>query len=165
MIDRVIEIIDYLNFLPSELLLFILSGVPGTEIRLSIPYAMTMMDMPVSRIYAIAVIGNFIIVVLGLLIIKRLEVILRKIHIIDIFLTFIFKYTRDKTKVKYKKYGSLALIIIVTIPFPGSGAWTGAIATYIFDIPYKYSLPSILTGIMIQALILVITVTSIISII
>ena len=42
-----------------------------------------------------------------------------------------------------QKYGALGLCILVAIPLPGTGAWTGALAAVLLDMRLKKALPSI----------------------
>lgn len=51
------------------------------------------------------------------------------------------------------KYGYWGLCIFVAIPFPGTGAWTGAMIACLLDMPIKKSFPYILLGVFIAAVI------------
>ena len=46
---------------------------------------------------------------------------------------------------------AVALIIFVGIPIPFTGAWTGSLAAFVFNIPFKKSWPLILAGVCIAA--------------
>jgi len=48
-----------------------------------------------------------------------------------------------------RKYRMLGLILLVAIPLPGTGAWTGALVADILDIRLRYALPAILVGLLI----------------
>ena len=48
-----------------------------------------------------------------------------------------------------RKYRILGLIILVAIPLPGTGAWTGALVATIFRIPIRKALPALLIGVLI----------------
>jgi len=52
---------------------------------------------------------------------------------------------------KYSKYGALGLIIFVGIPLPLTGSWTGSLAAFIFNIPFRKSWPLILAGVCMAA--------------
>jgi len=41
---------------------------------------------------------------------------------------------RRRTKPYIEKYGLLGLIVLVAVPLPGTGVWTGALVSYIFGI-------------------------------
>ena len=52
------------------------------------------------------------------------------------------------------KYKRLGLLILVAIPLPGTGGWTGALVAALMDIRMKSSLPIIAAGILIAGLIM-----------
>ena len=45
------------------------------------------------------------------------------------------------------KYQMLGLFILVAIPLPGTGAWTGALVAALFDLRLKNAVPVILAGV------------------
>jgi uncharacterized membrane protein len=57
---------------------------------------------------------------------------------------------------KYAKYGAIALILFVGIPLPFTGAWTGSLAAFIFNIPFKKAFPLILLGVCLAATVMTI---------
>ena len=48
-----------------------------------------------------------------------------------------------------EKWGPLALIIFVAIPLPFTGAWTGSLVAFVFDLPFKKSIALIFIGVLI----------------
>ncbi|MBQ9832516.1 MAG: small multi-drug export protein [Clostridia bacterium] len=68
----------------------------------------------------------------------------------------IWKALRDRTMRKAEivdKYGFWGLCILVAIPLPGTGAWTGAMVACVLDIQMKKSFPAIAVGVVIAAVI------------
>ena len=51
-----------------------------------------------------------------------------------------------------EKYGAPGLILFVAIPIPGSGAYTGCLAAWIFDVNRKHAFISIMVGVAIAGL-------------
>ena len=47
----------------------------------------------------------------------------------------------------YYKYEMLGLFILVAIPLPGTGAWTGALVASVMGLKMKRSIPSIFLGV------------------
>ena len=45
------------------------------------------------------------------------------------------------------KYEMLGLFILVAIPLPGTGAWTGALVAALFDLRLKNAVPIIFLGV------------------
>ena len=48
-----------------------------------------------------------------------------------------------------KKYRTIGLIILVAIPLPGTGAWTGALVAAFLDMRLQKAIPSIFAGVLI----------------
>ena len=59
----------------------------------------------------------------------------------------------DKNRDKIDKYGLLGLLILVAIPLPGTGAWTGALVAALMRLDIKKSLPVIAAGVVIAGVI------------
>ena len=52
-----------------------------------------------------------------------------------------------------KKYRTIGLIILVAIPLPGTGAWTGALVADVLDLRLRTALPAIAFGVLIAGII------------
>lgn len=48
-----------------------------------------------------------------------------------------------------RKYRLMGLVILVAIPLPGTGAWTGALVASLLDIRMRSALPAIFLGLVI----------------
>ena len=48
---------------------------------------------------------------------------------------------------KVMKYKRLGLFILVAIPLPGTGAWTGSLVASVLDIRLKHAFPIIVLGV------------------
>ena len=59
----------------------------------------------------------------------------------------------EKHRPTIEKYGTWGLLVLVAIPLPGTGGWTGALVAEIMDIRIKKSLPMIALGVLIAGLI------------
>ncbi len=51
------------------------------------------------------------------------------------------------------KYRAIGLCLLVAVPFPGTGAWTGSLVAALLDIPLREAVPTILLGVIIAGLI------------
>ena len=49
--------------------------------------------------------------------------------------------------------GTIGLIILVAIPLPGTGAWTGALVADVLDLRLRTALPAIALGVLIAGII------------
>ena len=72
-------------------------------------------------------------------------------RIFDRFFKWLFSWTRSRHAKKFELYEEMALIILVAIPLPMTGAWTGSLAAFVFGISYKKALPLIFLGVCIAA--------------
>ncbi len=50
---------------------------------------------------------------------------------------------------KVRKYRTLGLVLLVAIPLPGTGAWTGALVADVLDIRMRAALPAIAVGVVV----------------
>lgn len=140
--------------MPPELVVLFTSMIPIGELRLSIPLAMGVYDMSVFKAFGLAILGNiipiiFILLGLDLLINKLL---IHRIYFLNRFFTWLFERTKRKHSKSFERWRDLALVIFVAIPLPLTGAWSGAIAAFVFGIPIKRALPLISLGIVIAGI-------------
>ncbi len=69
-----------------------------------------------------------------------------------ILLEWLFARTRRKGR-WIERAGPAALVLLVAIPLPGTGAWTGAIAARLFGIPTRAALLWITVGVLIAGIV------------
>jgi len=150
---------DYLNSLQQlspELSVFIISMLPVSELRGAIPMAIGVYHLNPLQAYAIAVIGNIIPVIFILKYIEPISnYLMSKSKGFNRFFTWFFERTRRKYNGKFEKWGALALIMFVAIPLPITGGWSGAIAAFIFGIPFWRALLYVSLGVMIAGVIVI----------
>lgn len=140
--------------------IFLTALTPIGELRAAIPLGLTVFRQPVWIVFVVSIIGNMIPPMLILWLFPKISEWLRaKSKIMNRFLTWLFERTRKKTKDKIEKYGDLALIIFVAIPLPNTGAWTGALAAWLFGIPYKKAVPNIFYGVLIAGVVVTLIAT------
>jgi uncharacterized membrane protein len=82
-----------------------------------------------------------------------------KIHLFQKYL----EKTRRKAKPYIDKYGYLGLTLFIAIPSPLTGAYTGVIAAWIFNMDWKKSFLAITAGILINGLIILVAVLGVIK--
>ncbi len=139
-----------------------ISALPITELRGAIPIALIIYKMPVFPAYFFAVLGNIVPVIFLLLYLKPFSDFLCRWHFLNIFFKWLFKRTHQYEE-KFEKYGALFLLVFVAVPLPGTGAWTGSIAAFVFGIRFWYAFPAIVGGIIIAGIIVTLTSLGIIS--
>lgn len=122
--------------------------VPVVELRGSIPFGIAAGLSPVLT-FILAVIGNLAPIPFILLFLRRVLAFLRgRSRKIDRLIERLWaKAARNQKKVE--RYERLGLCILVAIPLPGTGAWTGALVAVLADMRMKNALPSIILGVLI----------------
>jgi len=136
-----------LEIFPPELQVFILSMLPVLELRFAIPYGMAALEMTRWSALIWALMGNWLITVFLLWALDPVTQFLRK-HIPGMkkFTDWLFERSRTKHSEKVSKFGHFALFIFVAVPLPGSGAWSGSLIAYLFDVEKKTALAWITLG-------------------
>ncbi len=132
---------------------FLISMLPVVELRLGLPYGIAIgLDYPLALLSAI--VGNLLPVPFIILFIKNVLSFLRqKIAKLDGFITRIEERAHLKSEV-VKKYGAIGLCLLVAIPLPGTGAWTGALVAALMGMELKRAMPTIVVGVLIAAAIM-----------
>lgn len=141
--------------MPLQLIVLLISMLPIVELRGAIPVAIGVYNMSVFSAFFWAVLGNiipviFILLGLDLLINKFL---IHRIYFFNRFFTWLFQRTWRNHSRKFEHWKEFALVILVAIPLPFTGAWTGALAAFVFGIPIKRAFPLIVLGVLIAGLI------------
>lgn len=135
---------------------FLLSAAPISEIRGAMIYAFANTDGSFGHIlisYLISVFGNFLPVPFVMLVFRPIVKWLKTTRLFGRFAHWIERRTNRKAS-KLSRASAGALMIFVAIPFPTTGAWTGAMIASLLDIRFKYALPAILAGIMLAGIIM-----------
>ena len=129
---------------------FFTAMTPVLELRAAIPLGLAA-GLPLPLVLLLSVVGNFLPVPVILLLIRRIFRWLRKFPHIKILVNRLEKRAAQKGEKVLKKYQTFGLVLLVAIPLPGTGAWTGALVADLFDIRMRTALPAILLGILIAA--------------
>ncbi len=119
--------------------------LPIIELRGAIPYGLAQ-GLSTGWVYVTSVLGN-----------------MTPIPFILIFLRHIFRWLKTYRRTapiiewlesraylkgeKVEKYKMMGLFILVALPLPGTGAWTGALVSAILEIPLRKSFPIIFLGV------------------
>lgn len=132
--------------------IFFISMVPVIELRGAIPVGLGF-GLPFWPVFITAMLGNLAPVPILILFTRRVFEWLRKK---SAFLERLVSRLENKAASKealLKKYELLGLCILVAIPLPGTGAWTGSLVSAVFDIRLKNAFPVIVLGVLIAGII------------
>lgn len=137
------------------LMTLFISMVPVVELRGAIPAAV-IAGLDIRIALPVAIVGNLI-----------------PVPFIIVFIRKIFKWLQAKSqrlgslvrrleakadakKSQVLKYEFWGLMILVAIPLPGTGAWTGALVAAMLDMQLKRAFPAIAVGVAVAGLIVTI---------
>lgn len=135
-----------------HLWIFLISAAPIVELRLAIPLAIHEYDLPWASALIAALLGNLLPVPFLLLFLERGQQLARKNQFFARALDWVFERTRRHGTI-VQKYERIGLMLFVAIPFPGTGAWTGSLAAFLFGVPLRQALISIVAGVFIAGVI------------
>ena len=136
---------------------FLWSMAPICELRCSIPLAMESYDLPLvgSRGYdlpwygvlPVAVLGNLVPALFWLMVFPRLGTFLTSFNNpVGSLLLWRSRQIRSRHLPRLQKYGPLTLTALVAVPLPFTGVWTGCLAAWAFEMPFRRAFPPIALG-------------------
>ena len=127
---------------------FLVSMIPVIELRGAIPFGKSE-GLNIFTVAVISVIGNMIPVPFIIIFIKKIFMFIRKkINKLDGLVTRLEKRAESKSD-RVQKNAFWGLFILVAIPLPGTGAWTGALVAAMMEMPLKKALPAITAGVIV----------------
>ena len=132
-------------------LTFFISMLPIAELRGGLPLGISL-GIPPLKAYLISIIGNAVPVLPVLVGLEYLQKIAKKSGFLSSIFDMLERRVQGKKKI-INRYGIGGVIILVAIPLPVTGAWTGSLISFLLSIPLKYSFPAIFTGICVAGVI------------
>ena len=132
---------------------FLMAMVPIIELRGAIPYGAGIAGLPIWQAALIAVLGNLLPVPFLVVFTRDVFALMRKKS--DKLNNIVLRMERkaDKNKDVVLRYEFWGLVILVAIPLPGTGAWTGALVAAMMDMQLKRAFPAIALGVVVAAFI------------
>ncbi len=144
---------EILEIIKKEIIIMLVAAAPVSELRGAIPLGISMGFSPLYSTI-LSIVGNII----------PVPILLRVLNPIFRFLTDtktlrpVAKYVKDRTlrkSDKVKKCSMLGLFLLVAIPLPTTGAYTGCMAASLLNLDYRSSLVAIIAGILCAGLIMI----------
>lgn len=130
----------------------LMAMVPVIELRGAIPFGVAA-GISVKQALVCAIVGNLLPIPFILLFLRRVFVWMRKISTGFENLVEKLELRAKRKKGIVDKYEIIGLIILVAIPLPGTGAWTGALVATVLDIRMRRALPAITIGVIIAGIV------------
>ena len=134
------------------LLTFLVAMVPVLELRGAIPFGVAR-DLNLWVAIGAAIVGNLVPVPFIILFIRRVFAWMRSMsRRLDGLVTRLENRAESK-RATVERYAFWGLVILVAIPLPGTGAWTGSLVAAMMDMRLKRAFPAIAVGVIIAAVI------------
>lgn len=128
------------------LVTFLISMIPVIELRGAVPIGYGK-GLNIWVCVIVSIIGNLIPAPFIIVFIRKIFSFLRKINPkFNGLVTRLEKRAENKSDV-VKKYSFWGLFLLVAIPLPGTGAWTGALVAAMLDMRLKRAMPAIALGV------------------
>ena len=132
-----------------------IAALPVLELRGAIPYGGAN-GLPYFGVLAVSVIGNMLPVPFIILFVRKIfDWMKKKSKFLAGIAEKLEKRAENKMDV-IEKYEMLGLFILVAIPLPGTGAWTGSLISALLGLRLKNAFPMILLGVLTAGVIMMI---------
>lgn len=142
-----------MNLFLKYLMVLGMAALPVIELRGSVPWGVTQ-DLPLLPVLCVSVIGNMLPVPFIIIFIRKLLAWMKRK---SAWLRSIAEKIEQRGRLKgdvLVKYETLGLFVLVAIPLPGTGAWTGSLVAAMFDLRLKNAIPAIFLGVVVAGLIM-----------
>jgi uncharacterized membrane protein len=132
----------------AALITFLVSMAPIVELRAAIPIGISLGLGPWQALL-VSVCGNLIPVPFIILFIRRIFHWMR-VHMPKLGnLVSRLEQKAESHRELVERWKFFGLLLLVAIPLPGTGAWTGALVAAIMDMRLKHAFPAIFAGVIV----------------
>jgi uncharacterized membrane protein len=132
--------------------IIVFSLLPVSELRGSIPLGLAC-GLPLSIVFLIAVVSNACVFPVFYVFLISIHKLLMKLSLYRKTFGFFVERTRRRIGPQLEKYGYLGLVLFVAIPFPATGAYTGTLGAWLFQLKKRKSFLAVLLGVVIAGII------------
>lgn len=129
---------------------FLISMAPVVELRGGIIYAAAS-GIPFIEAFVVCLMGNIFPVPFIILFTRRVFTYLSRFKRAGNMVCWMESHARGKA---WSKYTMLGLFVLVAIPLPGTGAWTGSLVAVALDMRMKRAFPVIALGVLAAGIIM-----------
>ena len=136
--------------------IIMITFLPLLELRASIPFGIFGTDLNWKVVFIICIISNIIIGILIFILLDWLIKLLTIIKPVEIVWNKYVEKTRMKIHKGVEKYGEWAVIVFIGIPLPGSGVYSGALASFIIGLNFKKFIIADIIGVLIAGILVTI---------
>lgn len=148
-------LLNLLKVVRPEYLTMIVAMIPIAELRGAIPLALSL-KVPAARAFALAVTGNLIPILPVLFFLEPVSNYLKRFSTFNKFFNWLFQRTRNRSQI-IEKLELVGLALFVAVPLPFTGAWSGAVAAFLFRFRIRESFFAITLGVLIAGIVVTLT--------
>ena len=134
-----------LDFISVELTVLLTAALPVIELKGAIPVGISLGMAPIHAAF-IAFLGSMIPVPFILFTVRPLFNYLKTTKTFRKLVDKLTTRSLHKSSGRIQKYGVWGLILLVALPLPGTGVWSGSLLAALLDMRFKLAFPAILVG-------------------
>ncbi|OPL09080.1 MAG: hypothetical protein AVO33_07490 [delta proteobacterium ML8_F1] len=133
-----------------ELMVLVTAMVPISELRGAIPLGISLGLPPLESLF-IALLGNLLIVPALLLIVRPLFTYFKSLRALRSWVNAYEERAAHKMK-HYRKYRLIGLFLLVAVPIPTTGVYTGVVAANVLKIEFRNAWLAISLGVLVAGI-------------
>lgn len=152
-----------ISFLSIELTVMLTAAMPIIEMRGAIPVGISLGLSPIHSLI-ISFIGSMIPVPFILFTIRPIFNYLKETRTFNRLVNRLTDGTKSNSE-KIRKYGFWGLILVVAIPLPGTGVWSGSLVAALMNLRFKWAFPAIMLGNIIAGVLIVLISSGVLNVI
>ena len=149
MIASIIAGIVNLSQVYPSLSLVLITLLPITELRASIPYGILALHMNWFYVFILCVVTNILLGLVLYLLIDKIVAVITYFRPIDKWYRKYIEKKQERIRIYVDRYGYIGVAVFIGIPLPGSGVYTGALVSYLLGLEYKKFVIACIVGVLV----------------
>ena len=149
--------LEFEGIFTQHLFSFLISASPFGEMKVGLPYAILSANLNPWTAFLFCIAGNLLIFPIVEYFIDHQMVKFFRHGKLKRMAARLRSLSRKKTEKLIKKYGFWGLMVFVMVPLPGTGAYLGTVASYVFEFDKKDASLAISIGVVISGLLVQLT--------
>lgn len=148
-----------IHLFPPEISTVALAALPVTEMRASIPIALTALNLPLWSAVFFSIVGNLLpIPILLAFLPSIIGYVERSIPPVNRVMQRYFAYVKRR-HARVQTVGGIALAAVTLLPLPGAGVWTGCLLAVLFRLSPRVSVAALVAGVLVEAVLVTLITT------
>ena len=148
------RIFDFLNSfgLSPKAMILLLSTLPVTELRASIPIGILILKQSYSATFFYSILGNLLPIAPVYFFLQPISRQLSKAGFMRRFFDWLFERAKKRSGL-IERYEAIGLMLFVGIPLPGTGVWTGCLIASLLRMKFAPTFLAATAGVLIAAIV------------